>query len=455
MSLPVFRTFDDTDGLDTAFFVRGDTLTREEFIAQAQRASEYLSGRASYVINLSTCRYGFTLGFAAALLARLTSLLPSNRQVRTITNVVESYPGSLVLHDEALEVALSSELKRRGIAMIDLRSLALSSDASSGGSGYIPQEQLAAIVFTSGSTGEPKAIPKSWRTLTGTTALLRERFIGGGRKPSIVATVPPQHMYGLETTVLMSLQGGCSVSSAQPFYPADIAKALGEVPAPRILVTAPIHMRALLQSGVELPELDTVISATAPLSASMAVQAEKRWDCLVREIYGCSEAGSLASRRTATDSEWDVLQGIKLKCVDADVQVAAPHLSETVVLQDRLQVVAPNKFRFLGRSADMLNIAGKRASLAELTAQLQSIEGVDDGVFFLRDDEKRKVQRLAALVVSTRTELEITHTLAGQIDPAFMPRPLKKVVSIPRNDIGKISREQLLHTLHESGKHGV
>lgn len=454
MNLPVFRTFDDACGLDTAFFVRGETLTRKEFISRAQRVSEYLSGRASYVINLSTCRYGFTLGFAAALLARLTNLLPSNRQVRTITNVVEAYPDCLVLHDEVLELALSSELKRRGIATIDLRSLELPSETFSGGSCHIPQEQLAAVVFTSGSTGEPTAIPKSWKTLTGTTALLRARFIDGG-SASIVATVPPQHMYGLETTVLMSLQGGCSVSSAQPFFPADIAEALGEVPAPRILVTTPIHMRALLQSRVDLPELDTVISATAPLSASMAAEAEKRWDCLVREIYGCSEAGSLASRRTATDSEWEMLEGVTLKRVDGDVRVVAPHLPDAVVLQDRLEVVSPHKFRFLGRSADMLNIAGKRASLAELTAHLQSIDGVDDGVFFLRDDDKREVQRLAALVVSARTELEITHALAGQIDPAFMPRPLKKVVSIPRNDVGKIPREQLLQTLREPSNHEV
>ncbi len=54
-------------------------------------------------------------------------------------------------------------------------------------------------------------------------------------------------------------------SAERPFYPADVAAAVGRVPQPRVLVTTPIHLRTLLASEVEFPPLDLVMSATAPL----------------------------------------------------------------------------------------------------------------------------------------------------------------------------------------------
>jgi len=338
--------------------------------------------------------------------------------------------------------------------VLDLRQLAANIAAAGQVRGQvtgdIPPEQLAAIVFTSGSTGEPEAIAKPWRTLTGTALLLRERFIGADTA-SVVATVPSQHMYGLETTVLMSLYGGCAVAAAQPFFPADIVDCLERVAAPRVLVTTPVHMKTLLQSGQALPELKMVISATAPLDTQMAAEAELRWGCPVMEIYGCSEAGSLASRRTATDSEWQMLDGMTLAGTgDETLQVAASHLPGSVALQDRLELISADRFRFLGRGADMLNIAGKRASLAQLTAQLQGIDGVEDCVYFLRAESRREIQRLAALVVTDRDEREIVQALAGLVDPAFMPRPLKRVSAIPRNALGKVPREDLIKALGAS-----
>ncbi len=74
---------------------------------------------------------------------------------------------------------------------------------------------------------------------------------------SLVATVPSQHMYGFETTVLLGLLGGASFATGRPFYPADIVRALELVPQPRILVTTPFHLKMLLESGVDVPPLAT------------------------------------------------------------------------------------------------------------------------------------------------------------------------------------------------------
>ena len=124
----------------------------------------------------------------------------------------------------------------------------------------------------------------------------------------------------------------------------------------------------------------------------------------MKEIYGCSEAGSLASRRSTDGSEWLTLEGVVFEHRGDAAVVSAPHLSETVLLQDSLEIIAADRFRFLGRGSDMLNIAGKRASLDQLSAQLLAVEGVSDAIVFVRPDEARigDSGRPAALVVSER-----------------------------------------------------
>src|SRR5690606_20573136 len=120
----------------------------------------------------------------------------------------------------------------------------------------------------------------------------------------------------------------------------------------------------------------------------------------------------------------------------------AHHLAEQAPLQDQLQLLGPDEFLLLGRNADMINVAGKRASLADLTLKLLRIDGVEDGVVFLANPE-RNDERPVALVVSDLSEKVILQQLAKHIDAAFLPRPLRKVSALPRNETGKLTRAAL------------
>ena len=118
---------------------------------------------------------------------------------------------------------------------------------------------------------------------------------------AVLGTVPPQHSYGLESTVLMAMQGGLALHAGRPFFPADIRAELRALPRPRCLVTTPTHLRVLLAEADELPALDFMLCATAPLSPQLAAQAEARFAAPLHEIYGCTEAGQVATRRTVRE----------------------------------------------------------------------------------------------------------------------------------------------------------
>jgi acyl-coenzyme A synthetase/AMP-(fatty) acid ligase len=168
-----------------------------------------------------------------------------------------------------------------------------------------PADQLAAVLFTSGSTGRPQPHGRSWGDLVNSTLAAGRRLgIGSLQGASLIGTVPHQHSYGLESLPMLALQHGLVLYSGRPFYPADIVAELAAAPHPRVLVTTPLHLQVLLAEPVAMPSVDLVLSATAPLSVQLAREAEQRFAGTLYEIYGCSEAGQIAVRRTALTQEW-------------------------------------------------------------------------------------------------------------------------------------------------------
>ena len=61
-----------------------------------------------------------------------------------------------------------------------------------------------------------------------------------------------------------------------------------------MLITTPVHLRTVLADDLELPPLDLIVSATAPLSQELAREAERRFGAPLLEIYGSTETGQIA-----------------------------------------------------------------------------------------------------------------------------------------------------------------
>jgi acyl-coenzyme A synthetase/AMP-(fatty) acid ligase len=140
------------------------------------------------------------------------------------------------------------------------------------------------------------------------------------------------------------------------------------------------------------------------------------------------------------------------------------HIETPTRLNDVIELIdaSPGHFLLHGRHADLVNIAGKRTSLAYLNYQLNAIPGVQDGVFVLPADDAgalESVRRLVALVVApTLTPAALMHALRERIDPIFLPRPLLFVDALPRNATGKLPTQlaqALLVSLQTKSAHGL
>jgi acyl-coenzyme A synthetase/AMP-(fatty) acid ligase len=406
-----------------------------------------------HVLNACTDRYRFTVAFAASLVANKVSLLPSTHTPEVIRQLTEFAPDVFCLTDDSrcqIDLPRVRFPDTEPPAADEARpGMAAGADAVPWQPVQIEPERLAAYVFTSGSTGTPLPYKKTWGRLVNCVRLEAERLgLLDGRSHAIVGTVPPQHMYGFESTVLLALHSGNAFSAARPFYPADVCSELASVPQPRMLVSTPVHLRTLLAAGVHLPSADLVLSATAPLSQNLAREVEERFETRLLEIYGSTETGQIASRRTAQTVEWQLFSGVHLVSDSEQTWAEGGHVEQPTPMCDVLEVTAPERFLLHGRLSDLVNIAGKRSSLSYLNHQLNAIPGVLDGAFFVREEDESSstgVTRVAALVVAPSLDAAaVSEQLRKRIDPVFLPRPLLFVESLPRNDTGKLPHEALL-----------
>lgn len=424
----------------------GRAIRVAEFLADVARVAAGLPSACS-AVNLCTDRYAFLVAFCAVLTRGQTNLLPPSRAPQAIEDALAANPGSYALGER-----LPAPTSHRFVALPPLGGEATEALPR------IAAEQIAAIGYTSGSTGQPKPNPKRWASFRASTAynvasLGEAMQLAPGAVAHIVATVPPQHMYGIEMSILLPLLGPFAVHGGQPLFPADVAAALAELPEPRLLVTTPVHLRALLADPVALPKLAAITSATAPLDAELAAAAETRYGAPVLELFGSTETCVIAQRRTARETDWRLYDGIGLRPQPDGTLVEAPHFDQPVALQDLVELCPPHGFRLCGRHADLIEIAGKRASLADLTRRLLALPGVRDAALVQQDEpDAIGVRRIAALVVAPeRSEAELLDALRAEIDPAFLPRPLRKLDALPRNETGKLPRTALLAALRRDG----
>lgn len=418
----------------------GIVVTAQEYVRDVRFLAERLPA-GTHVLNDCHDRYRFAVALGAILVSGKINLLPSTRTPETIRQLRKFAPDACCITDQE-------------DCAIGLPRMVYPSEAEMTSAGQrldtevpaITADKTVAYVFTSGSTGEPVAHRKTWGNLVlNVQTESAELSLEKGLSYAIVGTVPAQHMYGLESTILIAMLNGHAIVSSQSFYPADICRSLEQVPMPRALVTTPVHLRSLMAVGQPLPKVSVLVSATAPLAPQLALEAEKRFDAPLLEIYGSTETGQIATRRPTRSPEWNLFPTLKMQEREGRVWISGGHVEQPMPVNDVIERKSDKRFQLHGRLADLINIAGKRTSLAFLNHHLNAIPGVEDGVFYMPPEtDTGEVKRLQAFVVAPDLQVrEILTALRERIDSAFLPRPVFLVDELPRNGTGKLPQRAL------------
>jgi acyl-coenzyme A synthetase/AMP-(fatty) acid ligase len=440
----------------------GAPISRRRYLADLAALAARLP-EGGPLLALSADRYHFALALGAAVVRGQTSLLPPNHTPDMVERLRRLHPQAYALVDpDAPQLALPRVDFLFGQTSESTAAAGPRDDAAAAVADLAPMpllqaDTVVAEVLTSGSTGEPTRHAKRWGLLVENIGAEAERVAASlgvataqavGPAPlagvTLVGTVPAHHMYGFESTVLLALLGGAAFAAERPFFAADIVRVIESVPRPRVLVTTPFHLKTLLDAGLALPPVDLTVCATAPLSPQLAARAETDLGGPLMEIYGCTEAGQVATRRTTAGPEWTCYRGLTLSGDGVQVSVSGGHVPEPTPLADVLEVLSPTRFRLLGRANDLINVAGKRSSISHLNYHLNSVAGVHDGAFWLPPADAEAVVRLVAFVVAPGVSREqLLAALRLRVDAAFLPRRIVMLDELPRDPTGKLPASRL------------
>jgi acyl-coenzyme A synthetase/AMP-(fatty) acid ligase len=407
----------------TFAFRNGRPIPFDRFRADvAHAAAKFkMCGRATLVCQDT---YNFAVGFYGLLHAGANIILPSSIQPGPLQVLKEE--SDLVVDDSVIESGHHEALE---LAPID-------------------PARLSLLFYTSGSTGEPKAISKNVEMLEHEAAMLDSLWGEKSKQGPVFSTVSHKHVYGMTFKLIWPLM------ARRPFVAETHTLwelLLAELAPDAVIVSSPAHLERL--DGIEpLPPRrrpERIFSAGAPLSWDASLQTEAIFGCRPTEIFGSTETGAFATRRRIRDDEpWHLLPGVSMRPEhDGRLTLRSPSIGPDWFTTADLVEPLADGFRSLGRADRMAKIECRSISLAEVEQVLTRISFVKFAAAVMLHG---KPNRLAAVIVPSeegRLMLDkignfrfgrlLRKNLASVQEPAGIPRLWRFVNELPTQALGK------------------
>lgn len=248
------------------------------------------------------------------------------------------------------------------------------------------------ILFTSGSSGEPKVVVHD-------LDLLLEKFLPEARPVRTVSVLLFDHWGGLNT-LFRTLSSGGLLACPEGRRPADVC-ALVERHRLDLLPASPSFLNMLLVTGADaehdLSSLRTITYGAEPMPATLLIRLVERFpEIRFQQTYGLVELGVMSSRSRGGDSLMMTIggEGYEYRVVDGLLEIRARSsmlgylnapspFTEDGFFRTGDRVEVDGEFiRVLGRASEMINVGGEKVLPTEVESVLLDVDGVDDVVVY-------------------------------------------------------------------------
>lgn len=333
-------------------------------------------------------------------------------------------------------------------------------------------DALAAILYTSGTTGRSKGAMLSQRNLASNAeTLMREwRFTAADR---LIHALPIFHVHGLFVATHCVLGSGASMLWLSGF---DVEEILDALPEASVLMGVPTFYTRLLarpQLAERSGNMRLFVSGSAPLSAETHREWDARTGHRILERYGMTETGMLSSNPCAGDrragSVGPPLPGVDIRIAapDADgvggIEVRGPNVTSGYWrnADKTAESFTPDGFfqtgdlgRFdddgylwiVGRAKDLIISGGFNVYPAEVEAAIELLPEVAEVAVVGAPHPNFGEAVTAVLVLRSGTNISEAEVIAALRDTlAAYKRPKRVLIreALPRNAMGKVEKAVL------------
>lgn len=374
--------------------------------------------------------YEFLVLLFAALLAEKQVLLPPNR----VRELEQDFAAQQIYF-----------LKRQDVEKVVPLSLTLD-DA------FLEQAQL--YFYTSGSTGEPKKIPRTLRQLLNEVQGLSQSFTFDEHAIAI-ATVSHQHIYGLLFKLLLPLAAGRSFYSPQMAFPEDVVQAqkqLEMLGLSNYLISSPALLKRWT-TDVVLQHCQMVFSSGGKLESGVRPFLNRP----IIEVLGSSETGGIAHRAQDEDA-WTAFSNVAIRIEDQQLMVKSNHAYEDdwITTGDGAAWTDATcqTFKLMGRTDRIVKLEEKRLSLDAIEQSIQALDPVQQCHVLVLEHEHRQI--LGCIVVlkeDAREQLQqlgksafvghLKQQLKDHLETIAIPRQWRFLNQLPQNSQSKLNKSYL------------
>lgn len=382
--------------------------------------------------------YDFLVLFFAGLFARKTIVLPPHR-VRDLENELNQQ-GIYFLERKKSSDNLNNKFCSSEIDLSD---------------NFLNQAEV--FFYTSGSTGQPKKIPRTLKQLLNEVQGLHLSFDLPDNAIAI-ATVSHQHIYGLLFKLLWPLASGRQFYNAQLAFPEDVVevqKKLTNSHQVNFVISSPALLKRW-SKDVELEHCHIVYSSGGKLDSGIRPLV----NCDIMEIFGSSETGGIAYR-SSDNAVWTPF---------ADVEICATPLGELGVLSihacqndwiftaDKVELCVENdpksQFKLLGRIDRIIKLEEKRLSLDAIEQRITELTEVKECHVLVFEHEHRQIlacvvvlTEAAAMLLKQQSKRAFLSQIKSQLDDKLeniaIPRQWRFLSQLPQNSQSKLNKNYM------------
>lgn len=320
------------------------------------------------------------------------------------------------------------------------------------------------LKLTSGTTAAPRAVRFRSEQLLADCENICETM-GISQRHLNFGVIPLSHSYGFSNLLTPLIVRGVSLALSSDRIPRAIIDGLVATRA-TVFPGMPVFYQSLceMEEAPSLPDLELCISAGAPLAVETARAFSEKFGREIHSFYGASECGGICYVREAQPIQGFVgqaMSGVEIDQVDSDNSVSfirvrsravatgyfpdpdEGRLGGGIFVPDDLLEKTPSGYRIVGRSSDLINVAGKKVHPAEVEAEILRCEGVQAVIVFGRESGRRNEEIAACVVAKGLSERELLAHCRARLSSWQVPRSIYFVDAIPVNERGKTSRREL------------
>ncbi len=369
------------------------------------------------------------------------SYISSSKKEENILNMLKSYfSGAKSILFDGTNKALYDFLKE-----LNIKEFAEKSNNEN----IFYDKDFMFLYFSSGSTGFPSGALKTKENILEEIEVISSLLKKYNIK-RVIVTVPFIHLYGSLFGLFFPLVNGIDIIFKEHFLPHDLLEMIDDN---SLVVTTPLYIKALnrINESKNLSK-SLFVSSTGPLFPDDAKEFNDKFSTNILQIFGSTETGGIAYKFN-DETLWTITKKVITSINENnELKVESPFISNLIYEKEfkttnhQIQTFdyvefEGNKFKLIGRSSQILKVAGKRYSTIQIENILEEIDGIEKAVVFVNSNNKNSLKdEILDITIESKKEFlakDIKKILQNKLSNIKFSINLKIVDKIKMSSVGK------------------